>query len=125
MSSSILTTVKSVLGLAESYSAFDAELILHINSVLSTLNQIGVGPDDGFQIEDASATWESFLGDDPRLNNIKTYTALKVKMVFDPPGTSFAIDAFDRNIKELETRIYIAREVSKWPTTQWTTPLSS
>lgn len=120
---SILETVKKVLGIPLSHEEFDPEIILHINSVLSTLNQNGVGPDNGFEIEDNAATWESFLGTDPRLNNVKTYTALKVRLVFDPPTTSFAIEAMERIVKELETRIYLSREAEKWPTTAWTTPL--
>lgn len=114
MATSILTSVKKALGIAELYTPFDADILLHTNSVLSNLNQIGVGPVDGFQIEDSAATWEDFLGDDPRLNNVKTYVYGKVRLIFDPPATSFAIQAMENVNKELETRIYIAREVEKW-----------
>lgn len=114
MEDSILTTVKKTLGLDEAYTAFDLDITLHINSILSNLNQIGVGPVNGFQIEDESTTWGDFLGDDPRLNNVKSFMYLKVRMLFDPPATSFAIDAFERNAKELEYRIYTTMEVDKW-----------
>jgi hypothetical protein len=111
---SVLTTIKKTLGLGESDESFDIDVLLHINSVLATLNQIGVGPDNGFQIEDASATWDDFLGSDARLNNVKGYVALKVRLLFDAPPTSFAIAAVEANIKEYETRIYLASEAEKW-----------
>jgi len=112
---SILTTVKKSLGLVEDDASFDTDILLFINSVLANLNQIGVGPENGFQIEDNTATWESFLGTDPRLNNVKTFVYLKVRMLFDPPATSFAIAAIENQAKELEYRIYTAREVAQWP----------
>lgn len=114
MTDSILTTVKKTLGMDEAYTAFDTDVLLHINSVLATLNQIGVGPANGFQIEDASVTWDELLDNDARLNNVKGYVALKVRMLFDPPPTSFAIAAMEANIKEYETRIYLFSEVEKW-----------
>lgn len=114
MASSILTTVKKTLGLDESYTVYDPDLILLINSVLANLNQIGVGEDVGFQIEDKNATWESFLGSDPRLNNVKAYTAIKVRLLFDAPATSFAIAALESQAKELEFRIYMTAEVATW-----------
>lgn len=112
--SSILTTVKKALGITESLEVYDAEIVMHINAVLANLNQIGVGPEQGFQIEDKNNTWESFLDDDPRLNNVKTYLYGKVRLIFDPPPTSFAIEAQERILKELETRIYLAREAEQW-----------
>lgn len=112
--SSILTTVKKVLGIDEEDTSFDLDITLHINSVLSTLNQLGVGPDEGFMIEDKEATWESFLGTDPRINNVKSYTYLKVRLLFDPPGTSFAITSIENMARELEVRINTFREAEKW-----------
>jgi hypothetical protein len=117
--SSILASIKKALGVGEDDS-FDPEIILHINSVLSTLNQLGVGPAQGFQIEDEAATWESFLGDDPRLNNVKTYVYAKVRLVFDPPSTSFTIQAFKDIASEAEFRISTTREVDKWEQTSTT-----
>jgi hypothetical protein len=111
---SILTSVKKSLGLEEDYVAFDPEIVLFINSVLSTLNQIGVGPENGFQIEDKAPTWDELLGSDLRLNNVKAYVYLKVRMLFDPPSTSFAIEALESQSRELETRIYIKQEADKW-----------
>ena len=114
MSDKILESVKKVLGLATDYDVFDQDLILHINSVFSTLNQLGIGPQQGFMIEDDEATWESFLGTDKRFNNVKTYIYLRVRLLFDPPGTSFAIDAIKEQIKELEWRLNAQREDEEW-----------
>lgn len=118
--SSILISVKKLLGITEDFTVYDADILLYTNMVLSNLNQIGVGPEAGFQIEDKTATWESFLGTDPRLNNVKVYVATKVRILFDPPATSFGIEALENVAKELETRIYISREVEKWQETNTT-----
>lgn len=112
--SSILTTVKKNLGLEEEDTSFDGDILLFTNSVLSNLNQIGVGPARGFYIEDESATWDELLDQDPRLNNVKAFVYLKVRMLFDPPATSFAIAAMESQAKELEYRIYTVMEVDKW-----------
>jgi hypothetical protein len=110
---SILTTVKKALGVVEDDTTFDADILLYTNSVLATLNQIGVGPIDGFQIEDASATWDDFLGDDLRLNGVPSFVYLRVRLLFDPPLTSFAIEAMERQAKEYETRVYLLVEADK------------
>jgi uncharacterized protein Smg (DUF494 family) len=110
---SILTSIKKMLGIGEDYEAFDTDILIHINSVFSTLNQVGFGPENGFQIEDSSATWDDLLGGDPRKNSIKTFVYLKVRLLFDPPATSFAIDAIQQQTKELEFRIYTAEEVER------------
>lgn len=114
MSASILNSIKKILGIAEDYEHFDIDVITHINTVFSTLNQLGIGPDSGFMIEDATSTWEDFLGDDPRLNNVKTYVYLRVRLLFDPPTTSFAIEAMNKQIEEMEWRINTQRESTSW-----------
>lgn len=114
METSILKSVKKALGLDDTYTAFDPEIVMHINSVLATLNQVGVGPEDGFQIEDTTATWDDLLRGDLRLSSVKTYVYAKVRLIFDPPATSFAIDALTSVTKELEYRIYTVQEVDKW-----------
>lgn len=114
MIDSVLDSVKKNLGIADDYTVFDEDLILHINSVFSTLNQIGVGPAEGFQIEDAAAVWFDFLGDDPRLNHIKTYMFLRVKFLFDPPTTSFHLNAIREQYQELEWRLSVQREETAW-----------
>lgn len=102
---SILTSVKKMLGIAEEYDHFDADLIMHINSVLTILGQLGVGPDEGFFIEDDGAEWTDFVPDMPNLQFIKTYVYQKVKLLFDPPQSASAIEALNRSISELEWRI--------------------
>lgn len=114
MSESILTSTKKMLGLDESYTAFDLDIITHINSVFSILNQLGIGPADGYMIEDATPVWTDFLGADLRLNNIKSYVYLRVRMLFDPPTTSYMITALDEQRKELEVRILMQRESTAW-----------
>ena len=114
MSDSILTSTKKTLNLSEDYEAFDQDVILHINSVFSTLNQLGVGPDEGFMIEDSSATWDAFIDGDPRLNWVKTYVYLRVRMLFDPPTTGYHVEAMKEQIKELEWRLNVQREDTEW-----------
>jgi hypothetical protein len=110
MAESILTSVKKVIGLAADYQAFDPDVVIAINGVFSTLNDLGIGPDEGFQITDDSATWDQYLGSDIRLNNVKTYMWLRVRMIFDPPTVSFVKDAMEKQIAELEWRINVQRE---------------
>lgn len=111
---SILNTVKKTLNLPADIDDFDPDIILHINSVFSTLNQLGIGPSDGFQIEDDAVEWDSYLNGDLRLNNVKSYMFLRVRMLFDPPGTSFLLAAFEKQIAELEWRINAQREDEQW-----------
>lgn len=114
MNESILQSVKKTLNLAADYDAFDQDVVMHINSVFSTLNQLGVGPTLGFMIEDEGKTWEEFLGNDPRLNHIKTYVYLRVRLLFDPPTTGFHTQAMQEQIKELEWRLNAQREDTQW-----------
>lgn len=114
MSDSILNVTKKALGIDPEYSAFDLDIITFINSTFSTLTQLGVGPDEGFSIEDDTAVWSDFLGTDKRQNTVKTYMILKVRMLFDPPQTSFLINALNEQVKELEWRINVVRENDEW-----------
>lgn len=107
---SILDSVKKILGIDKTYTAFDVDILMHINMVFATLHQLGVGPTTGFAIEDASTTWQEYLDNDDRLNNIKSYVALKVRLVFDPPTTGFLLTSLQENIRELEFRISVRRE---------------
>ena len=107
MSESILTSTKASLGLPEGHTAFDSEILMHINSVLATLNQLGVGPVNGLYIEDVSTEWSAMIGDNPKLNPVKTYTHLRVKMLFDPPDIGFVITAIKAQIEELEWRLMV------------------
>lgn len=112
--SSILNDVKKVLNLPPSYTAFDLDVIMHINSTLSKLNQLGIGPEEGYMIEGETEEWSDFLGDDLRLNNVKQYVYLSVRLVFDPPATSFHLTAIQEEIKELGYRINVTRESYAW-----------
>ena len=111
---SILTTVKKILGIEATYTAFDLDIITHINSVFFTLNQLGIGPADGFAIEDATAAWDDFLGTDLRMNAVKTYMYLRVRLLFDPPTTSYLIEATRQQIQEFEWRLNAYREDTAW-----------
>ena len=103
---SILTSIKKMLGIPEEYDHFDPDLIMHINSVLSILTQIGVGPSEGFRIEDDLATWEDFLDNDTDYEAVKSYVHLRVKLLFDTSTLSSAvIESINRMISELEWRL--------------------
>lgn len=114
MAQSILTSVKKVLGLIEADTSFDVDITMHINSALATLNQIGVGPAEGFMIEDAGDTWDAFLGSDNRLNSVKSCIYLKVRLLFDAPGTSYALASMEKQISEFEWRLNVQREEDSW-----------
>jgi hypothetical protein len=105
---SILTSTKKLLGIAEDYTQFDADIIMHINTVFLTLRQLGVGPDEGFMIEDKEMLWEDFLEDPTELQAVKTYMYLKVRLLFDPPVSSAVIESTNRMIAELEWRLNVA-----------------
>lgn len=107
---SILTSIKKLLGPEEEYDYFDTDIIVHINSALMVLTQLGVGPSTGFVITDKSAVWTDFVPDINRLAAIKTYVYLKVKLVFDPPQSAAAIESTNKMISELEWRINVAAE---------------
>lgn len=107
---SILTSIKKLLGIAEEYTQFDADLIMHINSVFSILTQLGVGPSNGFSIEDDSATWDEFIPEGQNVELVKSYIHLKVKLLFDPPLTSAVMDATNKMIGEFEWRLNVAAE---------------
>lgn len=104
---SILDTTKKAIGIAADYEDFDIDIIMHINSVFSTLNQLGVGPDGGFNIQDNTAKWDDFIGVRNDLSMVKSYMALRVRLLFDPPTTSFALDSFQRQAQEFEWRLNI------------------
>lgn len=105
MTSSILTSVKKTLGLEDEYTDFDLDIITAINSSLNSLTQIGVGPRNGFQIEDKSASWHDFINDNKRLNMVKTYVNAKVRLIFDPPQLSSVTECLKETIREYESRI--------------------
>ena len=105
---SILTSIKKLLGIAEDYTNFDTDIIIHINSVFSILTQLGVGPSEGFSISDENDVWSDFINDSTKIELVKTYIYLKVRLIFDPPQSSSVIDAMNRTISELEWRLNVA-----------------
>lgn len=106
-SSSILTSVKKSLGIEEDFTDFDPDIIMHINTALNILTQIGVGPAEGFQIEDSGSSWSDFISD-KRLNMVKTYIYSKVKLIFDPPQMTSVTEYLKEIVRELESRLSYA-----------------
>ena len=103
---SILNTIKKMLGIDSNYDAFDTDIIVHINSAIMILRQLGIGPPDGFIVSDESDSWSDLIGEGTTLyESIKTYIYLKVKSVFDPSTSSAANEASKEMIKELEWRL--------------------
>ena len=112
---SILTSVKKSLGIAEDYTQFDADIIMHINSVFMVLTQLGVGPENGFAIEDKSSIWPDFIPDATdstvvKIEAVKSYVYLRVKLLFDPPLSATVIESMNRQISEFEWRINVTAE---------------
>ena len=108
METSILTSIKKLLGVAEDYTEFDEDIMTNINSVFLNLTQLGVGPEEGFMIKDDTAEWEDFINDSIQLQAVKTYVYLKVKLLFDPPLSSSVTESINRMIAELEWRLNVA-----------------
>ena len=110
---SILTSIKKMLGIAEEYEQFDADIIMHINSVFMILTQLGVGPSEGFSIEDDSAIWSDFIQYSTNIESVKSYVYLRVKLLFDSTSLgSPVIEAMNRQISELEWRLTIEAETT-------------
>lgn len=109
MGDSILTSIKKLLGLPEEYEHFDVDIIIHINAVLMTLTQLGVGKSEGFMITDKTQTWNDFIPTDDvmKVGAVKSYVFMKVKLAFDPPQSSFAIESYNKLINEYEWRMNI------------------
>ena len=111
MDESILNSVKELIGITKDYEAFDSILIMHINSVFMILTQMGVGPADGFSIKDKTAKWADFISEDEKLEGVKSYVALKVKILFDPPSGASVLDCTNKMIQELEWRLYSESDI--------------
>jgi hypothetical protein len=113
---SILDSIKKMLGLESSFTAYDIDITIHINSVFSTLHQLGVGPTSPFKIVDKNDTWVGFIGNVLSIDSVKTYMYMKVRLIFDPPTNSFTIDAYKQQISEFEFRLKTAMEEANSPT---------
>ena len=109
MENSILTSIKKLLGIAAEYTHFDTDIMIHINSVLMTLNQLGVGPANGFKITGDSELWNDFVTEE-ELEAVKTYIYLKVRLIFDPPTNGAVMEAYKQMIQEYEWRLNVKAE---------------
>lgn len=108
---SILTSIKKLLGIDAAYTHFDSDIIMHINSVFMTLNQLGVGPSEGFYIEDDTTTWLEYISDLKKLQAVKSYMYLKVKLLFDQATmSSSTASSYERMISEYEWRLNVDAE---------------
>lgn len=110
MNESILKSVKQGLGVPEWDDGFDATLVIHINSALMTLSQLGVGPNGGVLITGPTETWASVVEGDTEFEMVKSYVILKVKLLFDPPSSSFVLDAINKQLAEFEWRLNVQAE---------------
>lgn len=111
---SILDSTKKAIGLGADYDVFDLDILMHINTAFSTLSQLGVGPEDGFVVEDDKTSWSDYLLAEKERNMVKSYVYLRVRLLFDPPETSYLINAFNDQVKELEWRLNVHEEGEKW-----------
>lgn len=100
----ILESIKSLMGIAD--DAFDQDILIHINTVFSILNHLGVGPKEPFILQNGEdKDWSEFINDKTKIEMVKSYVYFKVLIMFDPPTSSAALDAIKRNIDELEWRL--------------------
>ena len=113
MTDSILNDIKKLLGIDNTYTEFDTDIIIHINSVFMILNQLGVGPESGYRITDSLNTWSEFTDNEYEMESVKSYIYLKVRMMFDPPQSSALMQAMNEQIKEFEWRLNVANDVKE------------
>jgi len=109
---SILQSTKKLLQIDRSYDAFDLDIITGINTAFSALFQAGVGPVEGYQIEDETSLWSEFIGNNMSINQVKTYVQLRVRLLFDAPTSSFGLAAIEKQIEELIWRLNVADDFS-------------
>lgn len=105
---SILGSVKKMLGIPNEYKNFDLDIVMHINSVLFILCQLGMGPESGYAISDDSDEWTDFIPEGTNLELVKSYVFMKVRVLFDPPQSSVVMESMNRMISEFEWRINVA-----------------
>lgn len=113
MEESIFDSIKALLGPDASYDVFDQDILIHINSAISVLTQLGVGPANGFMLMGSDEKWSDFIGDDKTLQMVKSYIYMKVKMAFDPPVNSSVLNAYQEACKEYEWRLNVAVDPDK------------
>lgn len=115
MEQSILKSTKKILGVSLDDESFDLDIITYINTAFSTLTDLGVGSGEGFVIEDDTSVWEDFLAEQPiELSKIKTCIGLQVRLLFDPPTTSYLLDVLQKQLLEQQWRLNANREATAW-----------
>ena len=110
---SILTSIKKLLGIEETYEQFDVDIIIHINAALMVLNQLGVGA-TGFHITGKEKTWKDFLDEAVDLLPIQPFVYMSVRLSFDPPQNSFLVDAMKKQLDEMTWRLNLQAEAEPW-----------
>lgn len=113
MEESILNSIKSLLNIPEDDETFDQDILIHINSTFAILNQLGVGPDEGFTVTDPYTEWSTFINDNKMFEMVKSYTYLRVRLLFDPPASGVLKEAIVSDIAMFEWRITVAADESK------------
>lgn len=110
---SILNTIKKLLGIDSEDDSFDIDVMVIINSIIPTLSQMGIGPQNGFIVTTSDNKWQEYIGDSAiNIEGVKTYLYLKTKLIFDPPTNSTVIEALNNNLKELEWRMMLSVETN-------------
>ena len=102
---SILSSIKNLIGISEDDYSFDQEIKIHINSVFSILNQLGVGPDEPFILGDEDRNWNEFVGTNKRIEMVKSYVYLKVLLILDPHQSSSSVESIKKQSDEYEWRL--------------------
>lgn len=103
----ILEDIKSMLGIEKEDTAFDIEVLLHTNSAIATLTQLGVGPPDGYEVTGYTNLWSELLLERKDLNDVKSYIYIRVRLIYDPPANSYLVKSYEEQAKELEWRIEV------------------
>lgn len=111
---SILESTKKALGLHREIEDFDPELVMFINSAFAKLQQLGVGPSQGFEISGYDEVWDDFIQHKEMLNDVKVFVYLQVRFVFDPPSIATLNNALSEQLKEVTWRINTKREDAEW-----------
>lgn len=105
---SILLTIKKLLHIPEDYNDFDHDILVHTNSAIATLHQLGVGPSEGYVVQDEENKWSEFQVQGITLQNVRTYIYLRVRLVFDPPTNAFLVSSMEKQVQELDFRLMAA-----------------
>jgi hypothetical protein len=117
MEQSILKSTKKLLNIGLDDDSFDLDIITHINSAFSVLHDLGIGPLNGFIIEDDLVEWSEYLPDEEdqvELNKVKSIVWLRARLAFDPPNSGFLLDSFKAQLQEQEWRLNVNREETEW-----------